>query len=323
MDPTDLSDLLLSLYAGAREIPFEHFQAFALAAVKSVLSFDSAQWGSGPAGPGWVSKRIVHLQDESPEVLGAYEEIKDQDFAVQLLRAENRCQDVFSYNVNALLTGCARSGIRDYAHRFRHENVLMSARVDEAAGFARFVAFYRAKKEELYSEDDRRTARLLVPHLWQALTLNRAANLEQAGKGCGDQRASLAIADRDGWVHYAEKNFNDLLRCELGAAVQRLPDRCLSQLADAGRYVGGVATIVLQRTSGEMFFLRGRPSSAVDRLSRRELAVAKKFVTGLDYREIAATLFISPATVRNHLQAIYEKLAIHNKAELIARLASY
>ena len=72
-----------------------------------------------------------------------------------------------------------------------------------------------------------------------------------------------------------------------------------------------------------MLFLRGRPNSAVDRLSRRELAVAKKSAAGMDYREIATALFISPATVRNHLHAIYEKLAIHNKAELVARLAAY
>ncbi len=158
MDPTGLSDFLLSLYAGARELRFEQFQAFALAAIASALSFDSAQWGSGPTGPGWVSKRVVHLYRESPEVLGAYEAIKDQDLAVQLIRTESRYQDVFAYTASALLTGRARSGIRDYAHRFGHENVLMSTRVDEAAGRARFVAFYRVKKQALYSEDDRSTS---------------------------------------------------------------------------------------------------------------------------------------------------------------------
>ncbi len=51
-------------------------------------------------------------------------------------------------------------------------------------------------------------------------------------------------------------------------------------------------------------------------LSRREHLVATKFAEGLTYRQIAEQLCISPKTVRTHLESIYEKLQIGNKAAL-------
>jgi DNA-binding CsgD family transcriptional regulator len=39
---------------------------------------------------------------------------------------------------------------------------------------------------------------------------------------------------------------------------------------------------------------------------------------GARKEEIGATLFISPATARTHLQRLYRKLDVHSQAELIA-----
>ena len=43
----------------------------------------------------------------------------------------------------------------------------------------------------------------------------------------------------------------------------------------------------------------------------------KQFAQGSTYREIATELGIAPSTARSHIQAIYNKLHINNKAELI------
>ena len=59
----------------------------------------------------------------------------------------------------------------------------------------------------------------------------------------------------------------------------------------------------------------------LDALSGRERAVAKKFASGMTYREIGKALFIAPATVRTHLAAIYEKLGVRNKIGLAAHFA--
>lgn len=52
-------------------------------------------------------------------------------------------------------------------------------------------------------------------------------------------------------------------------------------------------------------------------LSDRETEILKGMVDGLDYKQIAQNLFISPHTVRNHISNIYEKLHISSKAQAV------
>lgn len=55
-------------------------------------------------------------------------------------------------------------------------------------------------------------------------------------------------------------------------------------------------------------------------LSRREVQVAELFADGKTYKLIARDLGIAPATVRRHLNSIYEKLGVRNKIELSRQL---
>ncbi|MEM7224403.1 MAG: LuxR C-terminal-related transcriptional regulator [Pseudomonadota bacterium] len=57
-------------------------------------------------------------------------------------------------------------------------------------------------------------------------------------------------------------------------------------------------------------------------LSNRETTIAERYATGQTHKEIAAALHIAPATVRNHLAAIYRKLEVANKPELIRALST-
>jgi DNA-binding CsgD family transcriptional regulator len=57
-------------------------------------------------------------------------------------------------------------------------------------------------------------------------------------------------------------------------------------------------------------------------LSGREREVAMLAGTGMSSRAIALRLCISERTVENHLQRVYGKLAVHGRAELIARIVS-
>lgn len=55
-------------------------------------------------------------------------------------------------------------------------------------------------------------------------------------------------------------------------------------------------------------------------LSPRELEVAKLVAEGMTNAEIGARLHISPATVGRHLSNVYERLGIHSRAALAAKL---
>nr|WP_158651774.1 LuxR C-terminal-related transcriptional regulator [Marinobacterium profundum] len=41
---------------------------------------------------------------------------------------------------------------------------------------------------------------------------------------------------------------------------------------------------------------------------------------GLSHKEVARALGIAPATARNHIQAIHERLRVRNSAELVEQL---
>jgi DNA-binding NarL/FixJ family response regulator len=57
-------------------------------------------------------------------------------------------------------------------------------------------------------------------------------------------------------------------------------------------------------------------------LSEREQEVLKLMSKGLLYKEIAAQLFISGNTVKNHLKNIYRKLHVQNKMEAVNKFKS-
>ena len=59
---------------------------------------------------------------------------------------------------------------------------------------------------------------------------------------------------------------------------------------------------------------RGRESSA------RETQVARLVCEGRRNKEIAWIASLSEYTVENHLRLIYQKLGIHNRAALVARM---
>ena len=60
----------------------------------------------------------------------------------------------------------------------------------------------------------------------------------------------------------------------------------------------------------------GESGGAHESLTERERAVVELVAEGLDNREIAAELFLSEGTVRNHISAILQKLDLKNRTQL-------
>ena len=55
-------------------------------------------------------------------------------------------------------------------------------------------------------------------------------------------------------------------------------------------------------------------------LTRREQEIAYLVVQGFHNKEIASRCFISELTVKDHLKHIYQKMGIHQRADLLLRL---
>ena len=54
-------------------------------------------------------------------------------------------------------------------------------------------------------------------------------------------------------------------------------------------------------------------------ISQRENDVLVQLSKGLNYNEIAENLFISPSTVRKHIENIYRKLQVNNKVQAVQK----
>lgn len=57
----------------------------------------------------------------------------------------------------------------------------------------------------------------------------------------------------------------------------------------------------------------------ITELSTREQEVLEQLAEGLSYTIIANNLFLSPSTVRKHIENIYKKLQVHNKLEAVQK----
>lgn len=60
-----------------------------------------------------------------------------------------------------------------------------------------------------------------------------------------------------------------------------------------------------------------KPDTERPELSPREIDVLNQLSKGMDYKQIAENLIISPSTVRKHIENIYGKLQAHNKIEAV------
>jgi DNA-binding CsgD family transcriptional regulator len=104
------------------------------------------------------------------------------------------------------------------------------------------------------------------------------------------------------------------------ALVQAVDGRWITIEAAAleGEREGEVAVNLRSATANETFDLLCR----VYALSQREREVVSLLVAGLDTRAISKRLFISVHTVQDHLKAVFAKIGIHSRRELLATLAA-
>ena len=58
-------------------------------------------------------------------------------------------------------------------------------------------------------------------------------------------------------------------------------------------------------------------------LSKCEIDVLEQLSKGLSYTSIAANLFLSPSTVRKHIENIYKKLQVHSKIEAVQKAKNH
>jgi DNA-binding CsgD family transcriptional regulator len=91
----------------------------------------------------------------------------------------------------------------------------------------------------------------------------------------------------------------------------------VTPVTDSPRLPGGFVVTFEPARTGDLAPLLMRAWG----LSARERDVAALAMGGLPSQDIAAALFISPHTVRDHLKAIFAKTGVNSRRDLAAALA--
>jgi LuxR family transcriptional regulator, maltose regulon positive regulatory protein len=79
----------------------------------------------------------------------------------------------------------------------------------------------------------------------------------------------------------------------------------------------GMLPSLLEQTEEALGSRPHRPVPVAAPLTERELAVLRLLPTRLSTREIGRELYVSPNTVRSHVQAIYRKFGVSSRAEAV------
>ncbi len=220
------------------------------------------------------------------------------------------------------------------------------------------MGFHRLKPcKKPFTLREVRIVELLRPHLCHTIrTLVLSRQLAQykslAEEILGDLPSPIALVNKNFWIIYCNKKFENLFPLQPGNSLpQDLIDLVKKELSrrnppfhvnisqlelsfytlPQGKFRLNVS-LLKGRGSEEDHPLLVRLKPAVEPYSKmnwllqekgltgRETEICVLTVDGMENKEIADRLFISPATVKTHLRHIFKKLNAHTRLELINKI---
>lgn len=312
------SQLVMKLHRGCREQPVVAYQHWALEQLKSVFHFDSGLWLAGTLDDACqATVHTVYAHGLSPQVVADWARIP-RSRAVLTERVFRMPGVTF----NCVVADEFGPELLEHSRRYGIAHILATTSTDSISRLNELISVYRADPDRPFSEEERQIQQNIIPHLVETWRINRMHHMNAARHSSCSTPAGSAVMDKNGILHLIDPGFTSLLLDEWpdwqGPA---LPEDLVRAVA-CGSVYSGNSLVARSSAMGDLLMLQGRHKTLLDSLSRREREVANHFASGLTYRSIAETLGLSPATIRNHLNNIYSKLCIGNKAELIAMLAS-
>jgi DNA-binding CsgD family transcriptional regulator len=302
----EASEFLLDLYRSARGEPPQVFQRKTLERLRDLISFDFAAWGGGGAEERDVTEVVV--LDQSARLFGEWGAVAAEDaycdLALQRLDHTVLFDDVPNFRRTLAWN--------EHWRRFDAHNMVATIMAEPIDGYVSFVGLCNATPSRPFDDHDRALKELLMPHLSSALRLSRESfALAAAGPGEG-----VALVDRAGRILASREPFSSLARDEWSTKAARVPASVLSASSGSGRWRGRTIQLQIKRLEHHYLVLAKR-RDRLDQLTHREQEVALAFAEGLSYRKVGERLQIAPATARNHLARIYDKLGISTKSELV------
>jgi DNA-binding CsgD family transcriptional regulator len=315
VDVEVLGAFLLELYRLAREAPLADFQERVLERLRGVLPFDGAWWGMSRLDRELHSSYPFRMP---PHFVDYWCSIREHDtLAAAVL---GRPGITVHYSAEQIRSDPV---FARFCAKYRVRQSLCTLLMNPTLNLTTFLSLYRDSATPAFSAAERLFKQLAMPHLWAAWASNWISQLASAHAQSLSSHVGLAVADQKGVLHAAEPRFTEMMQAEWAQWLGPQLPTALFESLQAGAPVSGRLLVMRLHPVSGLCLIEVRERSPLERLTPRERAIAQRFGSGESYKEIAAALPVSPATVRAHLRAIYTKLEISDKTELANLLSSH
>lgn len=220
-----------------------------------------------------------------------------------------------------------RTAIWDEMYRYEGVNYWLDIGLAPEHGNTRVFLFTRERGD--FGERERLLLDLLEPHLERRaeqvrLATEAAAALADVEQETAHDARDVVLASANGAIEFASAHSRELLRRHFGQHNGRLPDDLAAAITTEDAIVTRTGdsrlTVRATRTGSLFVLLLSEESARVDRLTPRQREILAQVGAGLTDFEISERLEISPATVRKHLEQIYERLDVHTRTAAAAAL---
>jgi DNA-binding CsgD family transcriptional regulator len=184
---------------------------------------------------------------------------------------------------------------------------------------ARPKIFVLDRSDRDFSARDRAVLDFLNPHLVQLYrALEGRRRLRAALKLHESTRAAVVLLEADDRVAFASAPARELLDRFFGESGARLPEPVATWLRERRQRVAtepfrfdtGDRLLVVQVVDDALLLEERR---RLPRLTVREHEILSLLAEGKTNGEIAECLWLSPGTVRKHLENVYAKLGVHTR----------
>ena len=309
-----VNQFLLELGKLTRTVSAEKFKHSIFIELQNLIRFDSGLWIEGRVDIG-MSEHSRMLFNQPDAMMENYTRYGAEDY----LRSAATNDAGITINHDDLLTRTQFYELELYKNHFKKycmEHALSTAVTDVKTGGFSFLSFYRSTNGDGFSEQSRTIKQLLMPHVISAYKTAVFITAKTASSNNFNETQPLAIVDRygvtyqqtEGWVEAMQKLVKRWRGPQLPVAIIT----CLKP----GIHRLGVINLRVKQLENELLLCEALEPRNRRELSKRQREIAKLYAKGLTRIEISNKLGITQNTVVSHLDKIFERLEINNKAQL-------
>jgi len=314
-----MAKTIRTIFQGTLSQSPESFQDWALEQIKPLIPFDHCKWGSGIVLNNRATVHTLHLHNLPEESNDTYFKHQCND-AILAKMIANRDKTVTydRYEITPREVFITLPIYREHCQKYDLEQLISTMVPEPISNLFSVISLSRSRYDRPFSSTEKRIKTMLTPVLTEARSHNIFIHMIRSNRR---HSGYSAISDGQGVLREAERLFSESLLEEWpgweGPKLNFAPEALLQ--GERTAIFHGEKLNIRIVPLHDLFLLQIEKRSILDDLTAAEQKVSTLLLQGLSDKEIAIRLHISPKTVGHHLQHIYHKTGIPNRAQMAAK----